>query len=51
MCLFVFFTLRMRAGKNLRYYERVLESTGKREPINPQLCGQLCCCTNSAKVR
>ncbi|XP_042359515.1 CSC1-like protein 1 [Plectropomus leopardus] len=41
---------RMRAGKNLRYYERVLENTGKRELINPRLCGHLCCCTNSEKV-
>ncbi|XP_071335090.1 CSC1-like protein 1 isoform X2 [Trachinotus anak] len=38
---------RIQAGKNLRYYERVLEKTGKRELINPRLCGHLCCCTNS----
>ncbi|XP_044025397.1 CSC1-like protein 1 isoform X2 [Siniperca chuatsi] len=36
---------RMRAGKNLRYYEHVLESTGKPELINPCLCGNLCCCS------
>ncbi|XP_056261070.1 CSC1-like protein 1 isoform X2 [Seriola aureovittata] len=41
---------RMRAGKNLCYYERVLEKTGERELINPRLCGHLCCCTNSEKV-
>uniref|UniRef100_A0A668A4J2 Transmembrane protein 63A n=1 Tax=Myripristis murdjan TaxID=586833 RepID=A0A668A4J2_9TELE len=35
---------RMRAGKNLRYYERVMVKTGRREMINPRLCGQLCCC-------
>ncbi|KAM4633921.1 CSC1-like protein 1 [Polymixia lowei] len=36
---------RVRAGKNLRYYEQELEKTGKREVINPRLCGQLCCCS------
>ncbi|XP_022623917.1 CSC1-like protein 1 isoform X1 [Seriola dumerili] len=41
---------RMRAGKNLRYYERVLEKTGERDLINPRLCGHLCCCANSEKV-
>ncbi|CAJ1077152.1 CSC1-like protein 1 isoform X2 [Xyrichtys novacula] len=41
---------RIRAGKNLRFYERVLESTGKRELINPRLCGHLCCCAASQKV-
>ncbi|XP_039980637.1 CSC1-like protein 1 [Xiphias gladius] len=41
---------RIRAGKNLRYYECVLEKTGKHELINPCLCGNLCCCTNSEKV-
>ncbi|KAI4802240.1 hypothetical protein KUCAC02_020092 [Chaenocephalus aceratus] len=30
-----------RAGKNLRYYEHVLEKTGKVELINPRLCGVL----------
>ncbi|XP_071775116.1 CSC1-like protein 1 [Centroberyx gerrardi] len=35
---------RVRAGKNLRYYERVMERTGKREMINPRLCSHLCCC-------
>ncbi|XP_073348784.1 CSC1-like protein 1 [Pagrus major] len=38
---------RVRAGKNLRYYERVLDSTGNRELINPRLCG---CCSSSGKV-
>nr|XP_057913393.1 CSC1-like protein 1 [Doryrhamphus excisus] len=41
---------RLRAGKNLRYYERVLEKTGKRETIYPRPCGQLCCCANCDKV-
>lgn len=41
---------RIRAGKNLRFYERVLETTGKREFINPRLCGHLCCCNESEKV-
>ncbi|XP_042247031.1 CSC1-like protein 1 [Thunnus maccoyii] len=41
---------RMRAGKNLRYYERVFEKTGQREMINLQLCGHLCCCANCEKV-
>uniref|UniRef100_A0A8C4GMF4 Transmembrane protein 63A n=1 Tax=Dicentrarchus labrax TaxID=13489 RepID=A0A8C4GMF4_DICLA len=41
---------RVRAGKNLRYYERVLDNTGIRELINPRLCGHLCCCTSSGKV-
>ncbi|XP_074541864.1 CSC1-like protein 1 [Halichoeres trimaculatus] len=41
---------RIRAGKNLRFYERVLETTGKRELINPRLCGHLCCCPQSEQV-
>ncbi|XP_035474036.2 CSC1-like protein 1 [Scophthalmus maximus] len=41
---------RIQAGKNLRYYERVLERTGQPELINPRLCGHLCCCGNSEKV-
>ncbi|KAM6906553.1 CSC1-like protein 1 isoform 1-T2 [Lycodopsis pacificus] len=41
---------RMRAGKNLCYYERALEKTGKRELINSQLCSQLCCCGTCEKV-
>lgn len=41
---------RMRAGKNLCYYERVLEKTGKRELFNPRLCSQLGCCAKSGKV-
>lgn len=39
---------RKRAEKNLRYYERVLERAGKREVINPRLCGQFCCCTSGS---
>ncbi|XP_063757460.1 CSC1-like protein 1 [Eleginops maclovinus] len=41
---------RERAGKNLRYYERVQEKTGKLVLINPRLCGHLCCCASSKKV-
>lgn len=41
---------RMRAGKNLRYYERVLDMTGKREMISPKVCGHLCCCASCEKV-
>ncbi|KAM9704325.1 CSC1-like protein 1 [Menidia menidia] len=41
---------RMRAGKNLRFYERILEKTGERELFNPRLCGHLCCCSNCEKV-
>uniref|UniRef100_A0A8C2ZAS8 Transmembrane protein 63A n=1 Tax=Cyclopterus lumpus TaxID=8103 RepID=A0A8C2ZAS8_CYCLU len=38
---------RMRAGKNLCYYERVLEKTGNRELFNPRLCGEICCCVDA----
>ncbi|KAL6095684.1 tmem63a [Pungitius sinensis] len=41
---------RMRAGKNLCYYERALRKTGKREEFNPRLCGQLCCGAKSQEV-
>uniref|UniRef100_A0A671X3T9 Transmembrane protein 63A n=1 Tax=Sparus aurata TaxID=8175 RepID=A0A671X3T9_SPAAU len=41
---------RVRAGKNLRYYERVLNNTGTRELINPRLCSHLCCCSSSGKL-
>ncbi|KAM4529609.1 CSC1-like protein 1 [Fundulus diaphanus] len=41
---------RVRAGKNLRYYERVLDKTGVRELITPRLCGHLCCCPSCEKV-
>ncbi|XP_051792617.1 CSC1-like protein 1 isoform X2 [Acanthochromis polyacanthus] len=41
---------RLRAGKNLRYYERILEKTEKPALINPRLCGHLCCCSNVEKV-
>ncbi|XP_008311095.1 CSC1-like protein 1 [Cynoglossus semilaevis] len=40
---------KVRAGKNLRYYERVLEKTGQRELIDPRMCGCLCC-NNTEKV-
>uniref|UniRef100_A0A673CHW2 CSC1-like protein 1 n=1 Tax=Sphaeramia orbicularis TaxID=375764 RepID=A0A673CHW2_9TELE len=40
----------MRAGKNLRYYERLIEKTGEREMISPRVCGQLCCCSGCEKV-
>ncbi|XP_076016246.1 CSC1-like protein 1 isoform X2 [Genypterus blacodes] len=39
-----------RAGKNLRYYERILEKTNKQETINPRLCSHLCCCANCQEV-
>ncbi|CAK6962173.1 CSC1-like protein 1 [Scomber scombrus] len=41
---------RIRAGKNLRYYERAFDKTGQREMINLQLCSHLCCCSNCEKV-
>ncbi|XP_069014492.1 CSC1-like protein 1 [Embiotoca jacksoni] len=41
---------RIRAGKNLRYYERALEKTGTRKLINPHLCNCFCCCANNEKV-
>nr|XP_054604258.1 CSC1-like protein 1 [Nothobranchius furzeri]XP_054604259.1 CSC1-like protein 1 [Nothobranchius furzeri] len=41
---------RVRAGKNLRYYERVLEKTGLRGLINPRLCSNICCCSSCEKV-
>lgn len=41
---------RTRAGKNLRYYEKVLDSTGIREMISPKVCGYLCCCASCEKV-
>ncbi|XP_029966326.1 CSC1-like protein 1 [Salarias fasciatus] len=41
---------RIRAGKNLRYYERILEKTGKRDLISPRLCGHLCCCRSCERV-
>ncbi|XP_059212800.1 CSC1-like protein 1 isoform X2 [Centropristis striata] len=40
---------KMRAGKNLRYYERVCEKTGKRELIHPRVCGHLCCCASDSQ--
>ncbi|XP_017291496.1 CSC1-like protein 1 [Kryptolebias marmoratus] len=41
---------RIRAGKNLRYYERVLSKTGIRELISPRLCGHFCCCSSCQRV-
>ncbi|XP_047430391.1 CSC1-like protein 1 [Mugil cephalus] len=41
---------RMRAGKNLYYYERVLEKTGDRKLISPRLCGCACCCSSCERV-
>ncbi|KAL0967528.1 hypothetical protein UPYG_G00253390 [Umbra pygmaea] len=37
---------RKRAEKNLRYYKRFLDREGRRELINPHLCGRLCCCSH-----
>uniref|UniRef100_A0A6Q2Y3W6 Transmembrane protein 63A n=1 Tax=Esox lucius TaxID=8010 RepID=A0A6Q2Y3W6_ESOLU len=37
-------SLRKRAEKNLRFYLRVEERDGRREVINPRLCGHLCSC-------
>ncbi|XP_068198301.1 CSC1-like protein 1 isoform X2 [Antennarius striatus] len=41
---------RVRAGKNLCYYEHLTMATGEREQIDPRFCGSLCCCNNSQKV-
>ncbi|XP_077443336.1 CSC1-like protein 1 [Stigmatopora argus] len=41
---------RVRAGKNLRYYERILEKMGQREKIHPRMCSYLFCCANCDKV-
>ncbi|XP_028996311.1 CSC1-like protein 1 isoform X2 [Betta splendens] len=41
---------RKRVGKNLHYYECVLDKTGNREMIDPRSCGHQCCCTKSEKV-
>ncbi|XP_053700010.1 CSC1-like protein 1 [Synchiropus splendidus] len=41
---------RLRAGKNLRYYERILQKEGRREMITPRMCGHLCCCASCQKV-
>ncbi|CAL8394826.1 unnamed protein product [Arctogadus glacialis] len=43
---------RMRAHKNLRYYERDLQRTGKRGAVNLRRCNILCCCAccNCEKV-
>ncbi|XP_059897087.1 CSC1-like protein 1 isoform X1 [Gadus macrocephalus] len=43
---------RMRAHKNLRYYEKDLQRTGKRGAVNLRRCNILCCCAccNCEKV-
>lgn len=41
---------RIRAGKNLCYYERVLQKKGERVFISPRMCGYLCCCASCVKV-
>ncbi|KAG9333889.1 hypothetical protein JZ751_009408 [Albula glossodonta] len=40
-----------RAAQNLHYYQRALEQQGKRQLIQPQLCGQLCCCATASCQR
>ncbi|KAK7906922.1 hypothetical protein WMY93_015534 [Mugilogobius chulae] len=41
---------RIRAGRNLRYYEKEMESSRKHEMISPRVCGHLCCCSSCEKV-
>ncbi|CAL8313656.1 unnamed protein product [Boreogadus saida] len=43
---------RMRAHKNLHYYEKALQGTGKRGAVNLRRCNILCCCAccNCEKV-
>ncbi|XP_068199425.1 CSC1-like protein 1 [Antennarius striatus] len=41
---------RVRAGKNLCYYEHLTMASGEREQIDPRFCGYLCCCNNSQRV-
>ncbi|XP_068609624.1 CSC1-like protein 1 [Brachionichthys hirsutus] len=41
---------RLRAGKNLCYYERVTQTKGSCEQVDPRFCGQLCCCDDSRRV-
>lgn len=41
---------RIRAGKNLHYYERVCNSTGDRQQIDPRVCSHMCCCCCPQKV-
>ncbi|XP_047194144.1 CSC1-like protein 1 [Hippoglossus stenolepis] len=41
---------RIESGENLRYYEHVLEKTGKSKKINPCVCSHLCCCCNFQEV-
>uniref|UniRef100_A0AAX7T5X7 Transmembrane protein 63A n=1 Tax=Astatotilapia calliptera TaxID=8154 RepID=A0AAX7T5X7_ASTCA len=41
---------RIRAGKNLCYYEHVLRKKGERVFITPRMCGYLCCCVSCVKV-
>lgn len=49
--MYLHLDIRIRAEKNLQYYERILNSTGTHKMINPRVCGHLCCCTNTEKVR
>uniref|UniRef100_A0A8C9U983 Transmembrane protein 63A n=1 Tax=Scleropages formosus TaxID=113540 RepID=A0A8C9U983_SCLFO len=41
------FQERKRVERNLQYYKKILECEGKRETINPRLCGYICCCAVS----
>uniref|UniRef100_A0A3B5LIM2 Transmembrane protein 63A n=1 Tax=Xiphophorus couchianus TaxID=32473 RepID=A0A3B5LIM2_9TELE len=50
LCLFFLLQLRVRAGKNLRYYERILDKTGVRELITPHVCGHFCCCSSCERA-
>uniref|UniRef100_A0A8C2CRV8 Transmembrane protein 63A n=1 Tax=Cyprinus carpio TaxID=7962 RepID=A0A8C2CRV8_CYPCA len=40
---------RIRAEKNLRHYNKILEYQGRREVINPRPCSHLCCCCSQCK--
>uniref|UniRef100_A0A8C2B882 Transmembrane protein 63A n=1 Tax=Cyprinus carpio TaxID=7962 RepID=A0A8C2B882_CYPCA len=40
---------RIRAEKNLRHYNKILEYQGRREVINPRPCSHLCCCCSHCK--
>lgn len=48
--VYLFHDTRIRAEKNLQYYERILNNTGTRKMIDPRVCSHLCCCTNTKKV-
>lgn len=49
-CMYLYLDIRIRAEKNLQYYQRILNSTGTRKMIDPRVCSHLCCCTNAEKV-